>query len=259
MLLKMLSILLFFPLLWFTSCSQSEGSEINRPLNTAGKHYVVIELFTSEGCSSCPPADEVISQLSRDANNNNEPIIFLNYHVDYWNYLGWKDPFSSSEFSDRQNWYKQFGKDDVYTPQVIVNGTAYMVGSNKVKIEQEIDKQLFANADTTVSLNSSIKATEGGNLKLQYSIKGKTDKIQLCVAISEKNLHSAIKAGENKGLSVNHSSVVRYFKTQLNPDASGTLPLSFVPTGEKDKYTAVAFLQRTDNGEIISVQPLSIQ
>src|SRR5215472_2525698 len=101
--------------------------------------FAVLELFTSEGCSSCPPADRLLPQLANDPN-----IIPLSFHVDYWDRLGWKDSFSNSEFSDRQKEYaKRFRLSSIYTPQLVVNGEFEMVGTNRSSAEAAI-KKVFA-------------------------------------------------------------------------------------------------------------------
>ena len=100
---------------------------------------VVVELFTSEGCSSCPPADAVLARLKRDQPVDGAEVIALSEHVDYWNYIGWADPFSAKEFSARQSGYaRALNLDQVYTPQAVINGHAEFVGSDQGRAEQEI-------------------------------------------------------------------------------------------------------------------------
>src|SRR5271154_1590641 len=105
-----------------------------------GRQPVVIELFTSEGCSSCPPADALLQQLEQKQPVAGAEIIALEEHVDYWNHDGWIDPFSSSEWTERQQDYAALFKDDPYTPELIVNGHSQFVGSNGRKAEFEIEK-----------------------------------------------------------------------------------------------------------------------
>src|SRR6266849_6423382 len=102
---------------------------------------VVVELFTSEGCSSCPPADALLKQLSEQQSVPGAQIVALEEHVDYWNHLGWKDPYSSNEFSERQGDYAQvFGTDGVYTPQMVVDGQNEFVGSRSLAAKEAIEK-----------------------------------------------------------------------------------------------------------------------
>ncbi|MEO7532910.1 MAG: DUF1223 domain-containing protein, partial [Ferruginibacter sp.] len=112
----------------------------------APQGFAVVELFTSEGCSSCPPADAAMSVI---ANKYKEQVFVLGFHVDYWNRLGWKDEFSSSDYSKRQrNYATAFSLEGVYTPQVVVNGKSQFVGSDKSKIEKVIQSQLNEKAAT---------------------------------------------------------------------------------------------------------------
>jgi len=107
----------------------------------AGSSAVIVELFTSQGCSSCPPADRVLSALGREKSDG-VTIIPLAFHVDYWNSIGWADPFSSSRWSARQNAYAAaLHSSQVYTPQLLVNGRAQFVGSDEQRIRAEIASQ----------------------------------------------------------------------------------------------------------------------
>src|SRR5688500_5386821 len=122
--------------LTFSGCSlqtaESQNQEENKipeNENKAGKQYVLVELFTSEGCSSCPPADKVLARLESEQPVKDVEIVPLALHVDYWNYLGWRDEFSSNAFSQRQNGYaKRFKLDSIYTPQMVVDGQKQFTG-----------------------------------------------------------------------------------------------------------------------------------
>ncbi|MCX8472096.1 MAG: DUF1223 domain-containing protein, partial [Sediminibacterium sp.] len=109
----------------------------NKSIQNTSPNYVLVELFTSEGCSSCPPAETLIHELQKQYVD--KPVIFLEYHVDYWNYLGWLDSFSSEKNTLRQQQYASwFNISDIYTPQAIINGTFQMVGSNKSQLQSTI-------------------------------------------------------------------------------------------------------------------------
>jgi hypothetical protein len=114
------------------------------------KPFALVELFTSEGCSSCPPADELLSSVKNNALKNGQNIITLSYHVDYWNKLGWKDPYSKHQYTVRQENYSRVipGK-EMYTPQAIVNGEYAFVGSNKTAMKENIEKGLRKNPGLT--------------------------------------------------------------------------------------------------------------
>src|SRR5450755_3698233 len=137
----LLSLPLF--ILWFcTASSSGKEKQIPQPeqsgtAKTGHKNVAVLELFTSQGCSSCPPADRLLGTYTLREN-----VIVLSFHVDYWNNLGWKDPFSSKAFTERQYNYASAIHAEVYTPQLVINGQSEMVGSNESKISAVIKKVL---------------------------------------------------------------------------------------------------------------------
>src|SRR5258708_4018182 len=136
-----------------------------------GRTPVVVELFTSEGCSSCPPADEVLMKLSRMQNVSNARVIVLGEHVDYWNNLGWVDPFSSPQFRARQNDYAQaFKVESVYTPQMVVNGRAEFVGDDMGRAVSEIGRAA-AQPYATVSVKAVRNATDQELVDLAVDIR----------------------------------------------------------------------------------------
>ncbi len=131
-------------------------SFIKKPETKAAQGFAVVELFTSEGCSSCPPADEAVADIAKQNKSN---VFILGYHVDYWNYLGWKDMYSSSAYSNRQKQYASvFQLNSIYTPQIVVNGKTEFVGSDKNKLQQTITKEL--NNNIAKPFDASAKSTD---------------------------------------------------------------------------------------------------
>lgn len=166
----------------------------------------VLELFTSEGCSSCPPADDLLPQLARLDSN----IIPLSFHVDYWNRLGWTDPFSSSEYSERQREYaKHLNLESVYTPQLIVNGEYELVGSSRNAAEATIKKVLKEKAAISLAI-SDVKLSKN-KLNFSVTVTGETKGMNLLAALVQKNAVTTVKAGENSGARLTHTNVVRSF------------------------------------------------
>ena len=216
------------------------------------KGFAVVELFTSEGCSSCPPADELVSKILKE--DKNKEVYILAYHVDYWNHLGWKDPFSNAQYSDRQRHYAQLLRlEGVYTPQIVVNGRTEFVGSNEGNLRNAIRTGLAkAGTDELTLSNANI---EGAQLKLQYQTKGGTNR-ELVIAIVQKAAQTNVKSGENGGHVLSHVNIVRGLNTiglkQQNGNAVVKLPQGY---NARD-YEMIGFLQNTATGEILSVQKI---
>src|SRR5271167_1475342 len=138
----------FLFLVWLSahSLAQSSGSP-----HQGGAPCAVVELFTSEGCSSCPPADAALAEMAANARKSGAPVFALAFHVDYWNYLGWTDRFSDAAYTRRQSDYaRAFNTDQVYTPQMIVNGVDQFVGSDRDAAKRAIDAALAKPAPATV-------------------------------------------------------------------------------------------------------------
>ncbi len=170
---------------------------------------VVVELFTSQGCSSCPPADRLLARLAASGEGD---VIPLSFHVDYWNYIGWTDPFSSSEWSKRQRGYAEsLGAGRIYTPQAVINGRAECVGSNETRVREEIARAAREAADgrLTLSLRSG-----GDPRRLTLEIAARVERPAgerwaVMVAVFEDGLETPVARGENGGRTLRNSRVVR--------------------------------------------------
>ena len=193
--------------------AQSQASRSPVPATDSSIRAVVVELFTSEGCSSCPPADALLKKLGEEASLPGVAVIPLEEHVDYWNHLGWSDAFSSSAFTERQNDYaRKFGNDGVYTPQMVVDGQAEVVGSRSREAKEAI---LKASAAPKLTINLVQKSSsESGKAAFDIGIAdfsalpaGK--EVELWIALTEKGLYTDVKAGENSGERLQHAPVVR--------------------------------------------------
>jgi hypothetical protein len=218
--------------------------------------FAVIELFTSEGCSSCPPADELANELANEAQKHNQPIYVLSFHVDYWNRLGWKDPFSMHAATERQYWYaKLFPKSNVYTPQMVVNGTAEFVGSRKAEAQQHVEAGLRESPTEPLTL-SLLSVEPGKALEIAYAFPKTEDNLVLHCALVEKGLSSEVRAGENKGKKLVHENVVRYFQSVEIPAAKGTLTIA--QELHKGHFEVIAYLQNTRTGKIVGANKLSL-
>lgn len=185
---------------------------------TAGRAPVVVELFTSEGCSSCPPADVVLGRLQREQPVPGVEIIGLGEHVDYWNYLGWPDRFSAPIFSARQAQYHEraFPRGVVYTPQVVVDGIAEALGSNPLAVREAIVK-----AAQRTKLPMRVRASSAaGSVTVAVGIDGITEHRAAVVLVAvEDGLTTDVQRGENRGRTLAHDRVVRWIDTVARVDA----------------------------------------
>jgi hypothetical protein len=220
-----------------------------------------VELFTSEGCSSCPPADSLLAELEKRQPIHGVEVIALEEHVDYWNRLGWTDPFSSAEFTSRQESYAQvLGNDGVYTPQMIVNGRRELVGSRGHELSKALEEatgQPHANVaikmEKTATADSQHLAVSVGGLVA--AAPGNT--IEVWLAITEKQLHSAVTRGENAGEDLHHASVVRTLRKigvangNDDPSFSTALSVRLESSWTRENLRVVVFLQENKSRKVL--------
>ena len=208
-------------------------------LSAQEKPIVIVELFTSEGCSSCPPADRLLSKIVSEANEEVE-VIGLSFHVDYWDYIGWKDPYGSEDFTIRQRAYaRRFISNTIYTPQMVVNGKHEFVGSSRGQLQKALKKETGRNL---VMLEVSDVKIESG--VLQVSIRGEgIEQSLLNVAVVEKGLSQSVTRGENTGKILAHDNVVRAFDSRQFDGSQNTFKLELPKDLDLSKATLVAYSQ----------------
>ncbi len=209
-----------------------------------GDGFAVVELFTSEGCSSCPPADRLLSELIEESRREGTHVYALAYHVDYWDRLGWRDRFADPAYTERQRAYV---KDGVYTPQMVVSGTAQFVGSDAARARREVKEALGRPVPAPVTLE--VKPAEGGAISVRYScmLPESVDMVSnasLHVALIENGLTTEVKAGENAGETLRHDGVVRAFTT-VKPGSvvHGTVELKPPKDLKPENASVIAFVQ----------------
>lgn len=239
-----------------------------------GRVAVIVELFTSEGCSSCPPADAVLARLQRLQPVENARIIALSEHVDYWNNLGWVDPFSSSQFRARQNDYAQaFGVDSIYTPQMVVNGLVQFVGSDmneamtqihRVALQPAANVQVHAVQDSKQHDVMGLVVHVGDVPRLRTSNKSKTQPLDIMLAVTEDNVQSQVQRGENAGRRLRHVAVVRSFgligsiDPRENTEVSMRPTLKLPPAWKREDLHAVVFVQERATRRILGADTVDL-
>jgi hypothetical protein len=215
-------------LLWLglAAAILTEGGTVGQP--------VLVELFTSEGCSSCPPADALLEKLDREQPVAGAQVIAMSEHVDYWNHLGWTDPYSSAAFSSRQQVYaRRFGIGGPYTPQMVVDGNTEFVGSDAQRADSAI-----RSAAREPKLNIRIRASEARDflaVEVDPFPAGKSHQANVYIAHAADSGNSDVLRGENQGRKLHHISIVKDlrqigsvggsgFKTQIPVSAAHTPP-----------------------------------
>lgn len=218
-------------------------AEVQTDDNPSFEAVAVLELFTSEGCSSCPPADRLLSTIINEAEQSGQKIFALSFHVDYWNRLGWKDPFSKEAFSERQRAYARKLAQQVYTPQMIVNGSAVFVGSRSQTAKTEIDKALQEEAAHRIQLVAQ-QTDNAQAIKIQYAVEGSLKGKQLQLAVVERGLEVTVGRGENRGRKLQHDHVVRSFTTiPLDNQSKGEIQLSLPSDMACGNASLIAYVQ----------------
>ncbi len=216
------------------------------------KGFALIELFTSEGCSSCPPADALVNGLSKEGRKN---VFILGYHVDYWDRGGWKDKFSNAAWTERQQKYiARFGLESAYTPEIVVNGNDEFVGSDKGKLYRDISKYT---ADDEKGLIHITANAAKNNVVVNYNSPQFQD-CMLYFALVQDSSSSQVKGGENEGRHLEHVNIVRNLKAvtthEIQKEISFAIPPDFIPSGNK----VIAFLQRNEDYRIIAASECPI-
>lgn len=203
----------------------------------------VVELFTSQGCSSCPPADAILKQIAETASKSKLPVHVLSFHVDYWNKLGWTDPYSDALFTRRQREYATALKlEQVYTPQMIVNGRTEFVGSHKSKAHQAITRSLARRATAVVELTLTRDLTKR-QVALDYELRGAIEGKMLNVALVQTPEANAVPRGENAGRRLAHINVVRAFRFLPIQQMNGSLKLDVPEDMDLEGSQVIAYVQ----------------
>lgn len=224
-----------------TSSSKCKTSTKVNAMPQSANGFAVLELFTSQGCSSCPPADKL---LAKYATQKKESLFALAFHVDYWNRLGWTDPFSSAKFSNRQRDYaRRIDNSSVYTPQLIVNGEKEFVGSDESKIDAAIATAMAQKPALSITVNKT--ELQASKISISYSLDKIYDDITLQAALVQKQVVTTILKGENRGLKLTNFNVVRDFKSSPVISKAGSVQLQ-LPQGYNEKDFEVMLLVQED-------------
>lgn len=207
---------------------------------------MLLELFTSQGCSSCPPADALLSELGAQPQ-----VIALAYHVDYWDGLGWRDPFSAPRWSQRQSEYGRALGAGNYTPQLVIDGRTHVIGSLRPRVAAAI-AQAAKHSHEPITLRAKRSAR---GLELNYDAgPARPDRV-VRIAITESGLETVIERGENRGHTMRNDHVVRTLASP--PGMAGELVVPIAPEW-RGPLSAVAFLQDENTGAIYGATAVAL-
>lgn len=236
--------------------AQPQCSAVSGPQTNA-----LVELYTSEGCSSCPPADQWLTRLKTQGNQLGN-IVPIALHVDYWDYIGWKDNFANPAFAKRQREMVASGHArGVYTPQIAINGldTRSWLSESRFKSEVASINRMPAKAEIRLAVNS----TTAKSLQVSTNIKtAEAGPLVYYLALQENNLQSTVSAGENRGEMLRHDYVVRQWLGPFKLGADGKIneshEIQLQPTLKQHDLSVVAFVQNSATGEILQALGLGL-
>lgn len=217
------------------SVSVATGSDDGRP--------VVVELFTSQGCSSCPPADELLGELAGESG-----ILALSFHVDYWDYIGWEDPFADAQYTQRQRDYvDQLGLRYVYTPQMVIEGRYDAVGSNR----SDVTRAIAQAAETVPLVTVTLEAAEGGRAMVS-SGQAPAEGATVWLITFDDGHDTQIARGENRGRSLRNTNVVRELTPLGTWDGQAkSFPLDFAKAKAAGRGGCAVIVQQGRGGPIL--------
>jgi hypothetical protein len=254
----MKSLLIVSVAIFLIMASESQSS-------SDGRTPVLVELFTSEGCSSCPPADALLQKLDQQSAAG-EDLIVLSEHVDYWNHIGWKDPYSDRFYSDRQRGYaRRLGLDDVYTPQMVVDGASQFVGSDATlankALATELTRPKIAVRLSSVSLSTTsvlLAHLETGELQESFGLR----EADVYVAVALNRAESQVSGGENAGRRLSHTAVVKSIvkigRLRKGRVFAQDVQLKLEPRTDADNLRIIAFVQELGQGRVIGAAAQSV-
>lgn len=247
----------------------------DQPASLPAGQAVLVELFTSQGCSSCPPADKVLRRLIKEKEVDGVQVISLGEHVDYWNRLGWTDPFSSDSFSRRQREYARLWQSrSVYTPQMVVDGRYEFVGSSYSRAIHAIRKAARQQREAHISLKSisPIKRVSGKGasgsagdreyrVDIELLLHKSIESARLYIAVAEQDLVTYVKRGENAGRRLKYGSVTRLLQPVASLDSSNitvgkalnfSAQVGLKSSWNQKRVLLVSFAQSLKDGRILA-------
>jgi len=233
------------------------AADLSHPARTP----VLLELFTSEGCSSCPPADALLMKLNDSQPLNGVLVIALEEHVDYWDRQGWRDPFSSAAFTARQRHYAEsLHVESPYTPEMVIDGKTEFVGNDSRAARNELVK---ASRRAKVPIHLVWREKSPGEASLAVQIDAAPSSGDVLVAITESKLATDVARGENAGRNLKHSAVVRSLtpigKLKSGQPFSTDTVVKLASDWKPENISAVVFVQEHSIGRVLAAAELGLR
>lgn len=221
------------------------------------QHTVLVELFTSEGCSSCPPAEALLAQWDASQPLPGTQLIVLSEHVDYWDHDGWKDPYSSAAITDRQDAYVHaMGLNSPYTPQMILDGTTELHLTDENQLHQAFDKAIAA-SEVPISLSKTAASTDGLQAHVEINGASATHNADVFAALALDHAQTQVTKGENSGQLLKHVAVVEQIqkigKLEKGKDLSRDIDLKLKPGTDPKNLRLIVFVQESGPGKVLGV------
>jgi hypothetical protein len=228
----------------FTTSARAAGPDAKKP--------VLVELFTSEGCSSCPPADALLQEIDREQNISGAQVIVLSEHVDYWDHDGWRDPFSSAEMTARQEAYvARFSQGSAYTPEAVIDGARGLTGSDRRGLISAVEDALQRPKAEIGIMN----ATVSGSAVAANVTVAALPRADLYAVLADDHDESSVARGENSGRHLTHVAVARVIEKvgSLNHGFSRQIRVTLPDRSQAQKVRLVVFAQERGTGRILGV------
>lgn len=254
MIKKTLTILLFVS----TLCNFSFAQDLRKLPAKQYQPTVLVELFSSEGCSSCPFADEFTSEIIHISDSSKTPVYVIDYHVDIWNRSGWVDPFSDSTYTLRQQEYVYRKKlTSMFTPMIFVNGSdKEYAGGDKRSVGKAIQTELTRPSNNYLSTGATGVPNED-SIMVKYHVWGPTDSLMIMVALVQRQINSLVKGGENSGLTLHHHNVVRQLKSYPVTGEEGFVKFPVNHQLDLTNFRLVVFLQHQRTWKVVATDQLN--
>lgn len=246
-------------LLSFTAFFSKAQVQID-PLAPQMYPSVLLELFSSEGCSSCPVADQFMQELLLLADSSHSPVFAIDYHVDIWNKSGWVDKFSDTSFSRRQREYMIKAKQPaMFTPMMLVNGGGAVPGSAKKEVGNLINKEMRTLPLAQIATKAAY-VSQQNKLIVSYEILGNTDSCSLNLVLAYKQISSEVTGGENAGKTLVHHHTAKVWKRfEIDPSKKGKVELQIPEGVELSNLLLVSFVQHEPTWRVYSTDQLQFR